>query len=162
MQKQLTKSLEKVTVSPEVTIEPSIKVDSGAEKKIQATIKNLGKNATIKPEIDLSKTISSYEELKSVMTELEDIYNKFQRPTREKRYNKYDEFGKTTYRDLISDDDFRTSEGWGDAENIDKTLESEKKKLLDIFKLYKNIQSAIKNHNGWYKDQKFEEDDLDR
>ena len=159
VQKQLAKNLEEVTISPTVNIEPEFKIAKGVDKKVENLVKDIASNTVIAPKVDLSKAINSFEDLKAIVSEFEEVYNRIQRGTLKRQDPTYigDEL-KTSFRDVISDD-YRDTVDWDIKD--EGLLDKQKEKLLEIYKLYKNIQSAIKNNKGFYKGEQYDTSDLE-
>ena len=103
--------------------------------------------------IDANKReINSYEDLKATITELQSIYDSFQRAKYPRQYSEY--IDNTSGR-LIDTSDYNS------VDATEKNLNNLKDKILEIYKLYKNIQSAIKNNNGWFKGEQYDQRDLE-
>lgn len=158
VQKQLEKNLEEVTISPTVNIEPEFKMAKGADKKVENLVKDISSNTVIAPKVDLSKAINSFEDLKAVVSEFEEVYNRIQKGTLRRQDPKY--LGTyIRFGDFISGDDYRDTVDWDIKD--EGLLDKQKEKLLEIYKLYKNIQSAIKNNKGFYKGEQYDTRDLE-
>lgn len=102
----------------------------------------------------IPKEIKSYQDLKKVIEELETTYNNLQRAKYTKQYGG-DYIDQLSGR-VIDISDYHSS----DTED-DSKLDKLKSKMLKIYSLYKNINSAIKNNQGWYKGEQYDNTDLE-
>lgn len=99
----------------------------------------------------VQKTIDKYQELKKEIEAVQNAYNKIER-------NKYEEKDPSfVYYKAKSNVDFS---GINDTEQTYENFNLAESKLKEIYNLYKQIQKAIDNNNGYLGDSRYDERDL--
>lgn len=113
--------------------------------------------ATKSLENGFSNSINSvkgkFEELKSELTELENLYNKIGKGKYSKQYGKYVDNHSNNYVDLS---------GYGDVEKNKQSFDYLEGKLKEIYNLYNNVNTAIEKHNGWFNGVQYNSSDLNQ
>ena len=113
--------------------------------------------ATKSLENGFSNSINSvkgkFEELKSELTELENLYNKIGKGKYSKQYGKYVDNHSNNYVDLS---------GYGDVEKNKQSFDYLEGKLKEIYNLYNNVNIAIEKHNGWFNGVQYNSSDLNQ
>lgn len=99
----------------------------------------------------IQKTIDKYQELKKEIESVQNAYNKIER-------NKYEEKDPSfIYYKAKSNVDFS---GINDDERTYENFALAESKLREIYNLYKQIQTAIDNNNGYFGGSHYDERDL--
>lgn len=168
--KNLTKKLNETKVDVDTTIEPNPKIEKGSEKKVekkvQAFIKGATEGTKVPVKVDDSSFTSfaeglkkkaqearlEYKDLLDIVTEASKLASQFEKHTVRLEDPKYEHY-RNQWTSYGIDIDYTTTD-------TQKYIENYKQGLTEVYRLYKNIQSAIKNNDGMFKGTRYREQNL--